>query len=42
MEDTTVHAFVDRKTGMFTNLHLEAPAKHVRFNFATKKVTISN
>ena len=36
--DTTVHAFVDRKTGeVYKPASWKAPAKHVRFNFCNKK-----
>ena len=36
--DTTVHAFVDRKTGdVFKPASWKAPAKHVRFNFCNKQ-----
>ena len=37
-KDTTVHAFVDRKTGdVYKPASWKAPAKHVRFNFCNKK-----
>ena len=36
--DTTVHAFIDRKTGeVFKPASWKAPAKHVRFNFCNKQ-----
>ena len=36
--DTTVHAFVDKKTGdVFKPASWKAPAKHVRFSFCNKK-----
>ena len=36
--DTTVHAFVDRKTGeVYKPASWKAPAKHVRFNFCNKQ-----
>ena len=36
--DTTVHAFVDKKTGdVYKPASWKAPAKHVRFNFCNKK-----
>ena len=36
--DTTVHAFVDKKTGeVYKPASWKAPAKHVRFNFCDKK-----
>ena len=36
--DTTVHAFIDRKTGeVYKPASWKAPAKHVRFNFCNKK-----
>ena len=36
--DTTVHAFVDSKTGdVFKPASWKAPAKHVRFNFCNKQ-----
>ena len=35
--DTTVHAFVDKKTGdVYKPASWKAPAKHVRFNFCNK------
>ena len=36
--DSTVHAFVDRKTGeVYKPASWKAPAKHVRFNFCNKQ-----
>ena len=36
--DTTVHAFVDKKTGeVYKPASWKAPAKHVRFNFCNKQ-----
>ena len=36
--DTTVHAFVDKKTGdVFKPASWKAPAKHIRFSFCNKK-----
>ena len=36
--DTTVHAFIDRKTGdVYKPASWKAPAKHVRFNFCNKQ-----
>jgi len=36
--DTTVHAFVDSKTGeVYIPASWKAPAKHVRFNFCNKQ-----
>ena len=36
--DTTVHAFVDKKTGdVFKPASWKAPAKNVRFSFCNKK-----
>ena len=36
--DTTVHAFVDKKTGeVYKPASWKAPAKHIRFNFCDKK-----
>jgi len=36
--DTTVHAFIDKKTGdVYKPASWKAPAKHVRFNFCNKK-----
>jgi len=36
--DTTVHSFVDKKTGeVYKPASWKAPAKHVRFNFCNKK-----
>ena len=36
--DSTVHSFVDKKTGeVYKPASLKAPAKHVRFNFCDKK-----
>ena len=40
--DTTVHAFVDSKTGdVFKPASWKAPAKHVRFSFCNKKICYS-
>ena len=36
--DTTVHAFIDKKTGdVYKPASWKAPAKHVRFNFCNKQ-----
>ena len=36
--DTTVHSFVDKKTGdVYKPASWKAPAKHVRFNFCNKQ-----
>ena len=38
LHSTTVHAFVDRKTGdVYKPASWKAPAKHVRFNFCNKQ-----